>query len=101
MTLSRSSRMRVLVAAASGEVVGITVISVAPLPGMGAETAATPCSVLSVPVSLASAALSAGDPAVATSCSGPLKPGPTPPADRPYALRGVGDESAFPRPAHQ
>jgi hypothetical protein len=82
MMLSRSRSMRVLVAAASGDVVGITLISVAPWPGMGAETAAMPGSVLSVLASLASAAASVGEPVVATSCSGPLKPGPNPSASR-------------------
>ena len=80
MTLSRSVLIRVLVALASGEVVGITLISEAPWPGTGAETAAIPGSVLSVSASRVNAAVAAGDPVVATSCSGPLKPGPNPSA---------------------
>ena len=80
ITLSRSAAIRVLVALASGDVVGVTLISEAPLPGTGAETAAIPGSVRSVPASRVNAAVLAGDPVVPTSCRGPLNPGPKPSA---------------------
>jgi hypothetical protein len=72
--------MRVLVAAASGDVAGITLISAAPWPATGAETAAIPGSAFKVPASRVSAAASAREPVVPTSWSGPLKPGPKPSA---------------------
>ena len=50
-----------LVAAASAEVVGITLINEAPGPATGAETAAIPVSVFSVAASRANAAVSAGN----------------------------------------
>jgi uncharacterized membrane protein len=56
----------VLVAAASAEVVGITLINEAPWPATGAETAAIPDSVFSVPASRANAAVSAGELVVPT-----------------------------------
>ena len=60
----------------------ITLISEAPWPVTGAETAAIPGSVRSVPASRANAAASAGELVVPTSSSGPLKPGPNPSASR-------------------
>jgi hypothetical protein len=74
--------MRVLVAAASGEVAGITLISEASWPATGAETAAIPGSVARVAASRVNAVTSAGEVVVPTSCSGPLKPGPNPSASR-------------------
>ena len=80
--MSRSWLIRVLVALASGEVVGITLISEAPWPATGAETAAIPGSVRSVPASRANATASAGVLVVPASSRGPLKPGPNPVASR-------------------
>ena len=78
--MSRSWLIRVLVALASGEVAGITVISEASLPGTGAETAAMPGSVARVPASRVNAAVLAGEVVVPTSWRGPLKPWPNPSA---------------------
>jgi hypothetical protein len=72
----------VLVALASGEVAGITLISEAPRPTTGSETAAIPGSVRSVPASRANAAASAGVLVVPASASRPLTPGPKPVASR-------------------
>jgi hypothetical protein len=72
--------MRVLVAAASGDVAGITLITEAPWPGTGAETAAIPGSVFRVPARRVNAAVAAGVLVVPTRCRGPLKPGPKPSA---------------------
>ena len=60
ITLSRSWLIRVLVAAASGEVAGVTLITEAPWPGMGAETAAIPGSVFRVAARRVNAAVAAG-----------------------------------------
>jgi NAD(P)-dependent dehydrogenase (short-subunit alcohol dehydrogenase family) len=70
--------MRVLVAADSGDVVGMTLITEAPWPGTGAETAAIPGSVRRVAASRVNAAVAAGVLVVPASCRGPLKPGPNP-----------------------
>src|SRR5215472_12349808 len=72
--------MRPEVAVASGEVPGVTWITV----------------VLSVAASDLSAAASAGDLVCATSSSGPLNPGPKPSASRSYACRVVDDEGSLP-----
>src|SRR5260370_36213584 len=84
--------MRVLVALASGEVVGITLISEALWPGTGAETAAIPGSVLSVAASRVNAAVPAGGGGVPARCKGAVKPGPNPAAGRSEAW-GVGGEA--------
>ena len=73
--------MRVLVAAASGEVAGVTLITEAPWPGTAAETAAMPGSVFSVSASRVNAAASAGVLVGRAELQGPRwKPGPNPSA---------------------
>src|ERR1035437_9691960 len=86
------------VAASWGEVVGTTWMMPSLAPGAAGKgvTDATPGSLRSLPVNAASAAVSAGDLTSATSCNGPLKPGPKPFAIKSYALRVELPEGSLP-----
>src|SRR5665811_882151 len=90
--------MSSLVAASWGEVVGTTWTMSTLAPGAVGKgvTDATPGSLRSLPVNAASAAVSAGDFTSATSCNGPLKPGPKPFAIKSYALRVELPEGSLP-----
>src|SRR5450631_4618399 len=90
--------MRSLVAVSWGEVVGTTWTMPSLAPGADGKgvTEATPGSLRSLPANAVSAAASAGDFTSATSCKGPLKPGPKPCAIRSYALRVELPEGSLP-----
>jgi hypothetical protein len=90
--------MRSDVAFASGDLTGVTWMTSVPPGAASVRTLVTSATLGRPASSVRSAARSAAELVRATSSSGPLKPGPKPPASRSYACRVMLEEGRCPSP---